>query len=284
MRNRLGVIGYPLGHSLSPEIQNGAIKELGLNLTYEKWPLKEADLKEFVTSVKKEYSSILGFNVTIPYKETILKYLDEISERAQVIGAVNTVHLRAGKLVGENTDGMGFIESLKRQGMKIENKSVLIIGTGGAAKGISISLAFSGLKTIDFVGRNKKAASLLVNAVKRLSGKSNWYSFSELATMSLSKYDFIAQTTPLGMKGIKGKLEFPYNHLRENQVLVDIIYNPLKTDFLLEGEKRGTPIVNGVGMLVCQGAEALALWTGKKPNKDLMEKILIANLVEAKNE
>ena len=281
MRNRLGVVGYPLKYSLSPEIHNCAIKELGLNLIYEKWPIKEADLKEFIISVKKENSSILGFNVTIPYKETILKYLDEVSERAQVIGAANTVYLKAGKLVCENTDGIGFIESLKRQDIKIKNKNVLIIGTGGAAKGISISLIFSGLKTIDFVGRDMEVGFFLVNKVKELSGESNWYSYLELTTMSLSKYDFIVQTTPLGMKGIKGSLEFPYNHLKKNQVLIDIIYNPLKTEFLLKGEKRGNRIINGVDMLVCQGAEALALWTGKKPNKDLMKKKLITNLVEA---
>ena len=284
MRNRLGVIGYPLGHSLSPEIQNGAIKKLGLDLIYEKWSLPEEDLKKFVFSVKMENSSILGFNVTIPYKEVILNYLDNVSERAKAIGAVNTVILRKGQLVGENTDGIGFIESLKRQGMTIENKNVLIIGTGGAAKGISIFLDLSGLMTIDFVGRNKEAGQCLVNKISELSTDSKWHSFLELETMSLSKYDFIIQTTPLGMKGIKGKLTFPYDHLNKNQVLVDIIYNPLKTEFLLEGEKRGNSIVNGVGMLVCQGAEALTLWTGKKPNKDLMEDILIANLMEANNE
>ena len=284
MRNRLGVIGYPLGHSLSPEIQNGAIKELGLDLIYEKWPLPEGDLKEFIASVKMENSSVLGFNVTIPYKEIILSYLDHITDRAKAIGAVNTVCLREGQLVGENTDGLGFIESFKRQGMTIANKNVLMIGTGGAAKGISISLALSGLKTIDFGGRNREVGSYLVDKIKAFSTASQWYSFSELATLSLFKYDFIIQTTPLGIKGIKGNLEFPYDHLRKNQVLVDIIYNPLKTEFLLEGEKRGNPIVNGVGMLVCQGAEALTLWTGKKPNKDLMEAILIDHLVEAKNE
>lgn len=277
MRNRLGIIGYPLEHSLSPKIQNWAINKLGLSLIYEKWPIKEIDLKEFVISVKKESSSILGFNVTTPYKETILKYLDEISERAQIIGAINTVYFRAGKLVCENTDGTGFIESLKRQGMEIKNKRILIIGTGGAAKGIGVSLAFFGAKTIDFVGRNMKTGFFLVNKIKKLSRKSKLHSYSELTTISISEYDFIVQTTCLGMNGIKENLEFPYDHLKKNQILVDIIYNPIKTKFLIEGEKRGNPIVNGIGMLVCQGAESFALWTGKKPNKDLMEKIIITN-------
>lgn len=284
MRNRLGVIGFPLGHSLSPEIHTAAIKDLGLNLIYEKWPMEKEVLPSFIADVRKSESTILGFNVTIPYKETIMPLLDEISDRGKAIGAINTVIYREGLLIGENTDGIGFIESLLKEGLTIENKKVLIIGTGGAAKGIGISLAFSGLMTIDFIGRSREKAKDLVAGVAAIMEDSSFYSFLELRQMDLSGYDYIIQTTPLGMKGIKGQLDFPYDHLNNKQVLVDIIYNPLKTNFLKEGEKRGLKTVNGVGMLVCQGAEAFRLWTGTIPNRQLMENTLLTALLEAQNE
>ena len=276
-RNVLKLIGYPLGHSLSPKMQKAAIDSTGLELVYEVEPLTLEQLPDFVAEVKKEGSPVLGFNVTIPYKEKIIPYLDEIQPEAATIGAVNTVKYEGGRLRGFNTDGAGLLKSMEEKGISVTGKKVLFIGSGGAARGISITMAFKGMERIDFVTRKSDSdfAMALRDQIKGMGDMdSDCYLLEEATTLPFNEYDVIVQATPVEMEGMDGRLEFPFDLLREDTILVDVVYAPRKTPFLAEGEKRGHRILNGLGMLVYQGALAFEIWTGKAPDAKAMERAI----------
>lgn len=271
-RLKLGIIGYPLSHTLSPLMHQAALKDLGLVNTYDKWSLEPLELPTFIANVRKVGSLILGFNVTIPYKEKIIEYLDVLSPEAKLIGAVNTVKWEEGLLKGYNTDGKGLIKSLESEGEAVGGKSVLLIGTGGAAKGIAIALALGLARKVDLVGRNKESGLALKKQIEQINSvESKFYPWQYLLEGDLKCYDVVIQTTPVGMSGMGGDISINYDQLKKNTSLLDIIYNPKETDFLKKGRLRGFKTINGQGMLVHQGALALNIWLGVNPNIKVME-------------
>ncbi|WP_458412428.1 shikimate dehydrogenase [Schinkia sp. CFF1] len=271
MGKLFGLFGHPVGHSMSPLMHNDQFTRLGLDCYYQAFDVHPADLENAVKGVRA--LGISGFNVTIPHKVEIMKYLDEIDEEAAQIGAVNTVVLKNGKLVGYNTDGKGFAVSLERKaGADFLKKRILIIGAGGAARGIYVTLARMGAQAIDIANRTEKKANQLITE-NPYSIHSTGLSIAE-AEAKLSQYEIVINTTSVGMSPNIDEMPLQLTNMKAGTIISDIIYNPLETKWLKEGKHLGAITQNGVGMFVGQGALAFELWTNQKPDFLSMEEIV----------
>lgn len=269
----LGVIGYPIKHSLSAVIQNTAIQEAGIDYAYIAMPIAPEDLEKAVTGLKA--LNFTGFNVTIPHKVNIMQYLDEIDEMAKLIGAVNTVYIKDGKLYGYNTDAIGFINPLLKKNVEIKDKTAVILGAGGACRAVVCGLIKHGIKNIILAVRNPAKAQLLANDFKDLVDIKvcDWH--SEEFKQYLAQADLLVNTTPLGMEGnIDSKPPVDWESVKKSAFVYDIVYIPAETKFLQEAKEYGHKILNGERMLAEQGAAALHLWTDKDINVDIMVKTL----------
>lgn len=269
---RLGIIGNPLGHSISPALHEAVINMLGMELTYEKWELEKEALPGFLGEVRRN-RDILGFNVTIPYKKEILKHLDQVGEEAAVLEAVNTVVCEEGRLIGFNTDGPGFLDSLASHGIQPQGRSILILGSGGAAFGVSLALARAGADRIDVAVRDREKGRHLAETIRRQGTHSTCFLFQEVTGELLRSFSLIIQGTSLGMKGNPGRPEIPYEALTADHILADIVYNPLETPFLKAGKEAGALLISGLEMLAYQGARSFSLWTGAEGEPLLMMEV-----------
>lgn len=260
-----GIFGFPVGHTLSPVMQNAAFASLGLNYRYLAFLVAPEKLEHAVEAIRA--LSIRGVNITIPHKEKVMQYLDEVHEEAAFIGAVNTVVNDAGRLTGYNTDGRGFMHSLAEQGIDVEGKDILINGAGGAARAVSYFLAKSAGRLAIF-GRTPEKRDLLVHDLKKMSTHVG-------AAEDLShagKYQMLINATPLGLKD-DDPLPFDTSRLKPGQVVCDLIYK--KTRLLDEASRKGCVILDGTGMLLWQGASAFQLWTGQQPDIAVMREALL---------
>jgi shikimate dehydrogenase len=271
-----GVIGHPIGHSMSPMMHNDAFKQLGLDYYYHAFDVEPTKLSETVDAMK--LLGIAGFNVTIPHKVTIIEYLDEIDDEAKEIGAVNTVKNDNGRLTGYNTDGRGFFLSLKRLiGEDQLNNNMLIIGAGGAARGILAALARSGFGKVDVANRTVAKAEYLLDQVRNNNSNGKPLSLGQ-AEAELKKYDVVINTTSVGMSPNVNDIPLSLDNMKPGTVLSDIIYNPLETNWLKIGRQKHAIVQNGVGMFAGQGAIAFEIWTGMKPDIKRMEEIVTIKL------
>lgn len=274
-----GIFGHPVHHSLSPLMHNTAFKNLGLNYVYLPFNVKPGDLKGAVAAIR--HMDIVGVNVTIPHKEKVIGHLDKLDTEAELVGAVNTIKNIDGELVGFNTDGRGFIESLKNDlDFSPQGKNVLIIGAGGATRGILASLALNGAKAVFLANRAYSKAKKLAEEFCDRFPSVEFFVFP-LDKKSLLKYylnntDLLINTTPVGMSN--DSLNLPLDHLPKRAVVYDIVYNPLKTPLLREAEKAGLTARNGLGMLVFQGALSFKIWTGVEAPVRLIRETLDRNL------
>lgn len=271
-RKMVGLIGSPIEHSLSPLMHNTMFEEMKEPYYYQAFNVRKDHLKQAVEGMKA--LGFIGFNVTIPHKVNVMKYLDGISEEAKRIGAVNTVVLEDGKFIGYNTDGKGFVYSLvAEQGKSLMNKRVLIIGAGGAARGIYAALSELNLE-IDISNRTIEKAIDLVNNF----GLNTKVVTNEAAEEHLFEYDIIINTTSVGMSPHVEEIPLNLDYLGKHTLLCDIVYNPLLTKWLKLGQANGNPILTGVGMFVGQGALAFEKWTGKEPDYETMKNVVTAKL------
>lgn len=275
-----GVIGDPIDHSLSPHFQNALFTSCGLKVLYLPFLVKPEHLGKFLKQAKE--SRFLGLNITIPLKETILKYLDQIDETALKIGAVNTVVFRRGLLVGYNTDAPGYVQSLKNEtGFVPKNKTVLLLGAGGAARAILYILAQQGAYQIYLANRTVSKAVLLAKRFKRFFPKTAMEPLP-LTSHSLSKIlpsvDLLVNATSIGMGGTQGT-KIPLERLPHRSVISDLVYRPILTPLLSQAKRRGLKIHPGWGLLLSQGALSFELWTGIVPRLDIMKKALLDALV-----
>lgn len=273
----VGIFGYPIEHTFSPLMHNAAFSTLGLDYCYIPFEVRPKDLKSAVEGIRT--LNIRGVNITVPHKEAVIKYLDELSEEAKLIGAVNTIENRDGKLIGHNTDGRGFIKSLWEDAKtKAKGKKVSILGAGGAGKGVAVSCALEGASEIIIANRTIMKAEELVRYLDRHFKKTQ-FSAIPLVKQQLSNViaesDILINATSLGLKG-KGMLPISYKELHKDLVVYDLIYNPLITPLLKIARRAGVKkVVNGIGMLIHQGAFAFEIWTGKKPPVDVMKKAIL---------
>lgn len=269
-----GLIGYPVRHTFSPLMHNAAFAALGINAAYLPFEVKPRELGFTISCMKS--LGIRGLNVTIPYKEEVLKHLDEIDKEASLIKAVNTIVVKDGKLRGFNTDGKGFIRSLKESfGVLPKGKNFFMMGAGGASRAISFSLALAGARRIVLVDEIKNKAIKLAHSLARntsceaIAIKKDKNVIKELILNS----DIFVNATPCGMKSSDPRLIEP-SLLPRGILVYDIIYNPPITRLLREAKKRGARVANGTGMLLNQGVISFKLWTGKKAPIRVMRKAI----------
>lgn len=271
-----GVFGYPIHQSLSPDMHNAAYKEMGLNYASAAFSVSPETLKQAVEGIRA--LSFRGVNVTIPHKVAIMEYLDEIDEEALDIGAINTIVNDNGKLIGYNTDGRGFVQSLLEEAeISVAEKRVLVLGAGGAARAVGISLARRGVSHMVVANRSvDKAAELARHISKHVSCRA--LSLGDLDKIDLKEIDLVINTTSIGMVPQINEMPISDEQLHSGLLVSDLIYNPIKTKLLHAAEAKGAKIHNGVGMFVHQGALALELWTGQKPPVGLMRSIVLERL------
>lgn len=261
MKKWFAVIGDPIAQSKSPDMHHAWYEEMGVDAAYIPVHVKSENLEQAVASFKLLGAS--GWNVTIPHKQTIIPFLDELDELAKKMGAVNTVVRTAdGRLKGYNTDGPGFVRSLEEAvGTKHRNEALLLIGAGGAARGIAFALQQAGYRNITIANRTLANAQAIVGEM----GEGQAVTLAQ-AEEKLDTYKIFVQTTPAGMSTGNFELPFSLEKFPEGAIAADIVYNPLMTPFLLAAEQKGAKIVNGLGMFVHQGAIAYEYWLGSSPN------------------
>ena len=253
------VIGSPIGHTLSPQIHNQIIEGLGLNAVYTAFEVLPENLGAAMGAMRA--MGILGMNVTIPHKQAVMAFLDEVDQTATLCGAVNTVANRNGRLCGTSTDGEGFLKSLARAGFFPEGKTVTLLGAGGAARAVCAALALSGAKKITVSNKTEARAAELCQAVNDAAGR-------EAAVFGNPNYeaDLFVNATPVGMtQGGAAPFEAPsfdFDAVGKKAFFYDLIYNPRQTQFLYEAEKRGHQAQNGLGMLIYQAVLAFSHFTG----------------------
>jgi len=269
----IGIFGYPVTHSLSPLFQNAAFEALGLNFVYLPFLVKPEDLKGAVESIKS--LNMVGVNVTIPHKKKVLVYLDELSSEAKMMGAVNTICYRDGKLIGYNTDGKGFISSLTKEGkFNPQGKRALILGAGGAAWAISFALIEAGVKRLNIANRTIKKAEILLERLKEFfqdKCEITLIDFDKVnSSIVMNEVDLLINATSVGMHPEDSLLINP-ELLAPHTFVYDVVYNK-KTKLLKAAEDRNLPCLGGLGMLVYQGAYSFEIWTHKKaPLKEMKE-------------
>lgn len=273
MKKWFAVIGDPIAHSKSPEMHNAWYEQLQIDATYIPVHVKPENLAASVESLKMLGAS--GWNVTIPHKQAIIPMLDALDPLAEAMGAVNTVvRQQDGTLKGYNTDGYGFVRSLEEAiGKAQKHQPVLLIGAGGAARGIAHALKLSGYSNITIANRTINNAQRIVEEMQ--TGKAVTL---QQAEQTLQHYHIFIQTTPAGLANGEFSLPFSMAQFPQGAIAADIVYNPLMTPFLIAAEKKDATIVNGLGMFVHQGAIAFEHWLGQYPNTNEMIASLTAQL------
>lgn len=266
MQRQFGIIGHPLGHTLSPLVHNWGFSRFGVDARYQAWPTLPEDLPAFMERLRQ--TPIEGLSVTIPHKTTVMAYVDEVTELGRAVGAVNTLFWRDGVLWADNTDVEGFSRPLVVRG--IAPKKGLVIGAGGAARAVVAGLVRLGVPEVGVTGRSLEKAQALARE----------FGVAAVPWDERGGYgaDLLANATPIGMAGrFEGESPFPAEALRPKTVVYDLVYNPHDTRLVLDGEAAGACVVPGIEMFLYQAVEQFRLWTGLTlPDDELRPLILEA--------
>jgi shikimate dehydrogenase len=272
---RAGVIGTPLGHSISPAIFKAAFASAGIDATYEAWDTPEDTLEGRVNSLRA--ADFYGANVTIPHKQAVVPYLDSMSEVASLAGAVNTIVHTDGRLAGHNTDVGGFARSLSEDaGFDPKGKHTVVLGSGGAARAVALALVQGGASSIFVIGRSVRRVEGVVLALKPKTPAGttiSWAYWGDGAYMrALGQADLVVNCTPIGVagSGTEGTSPVETQLIQPSSIVFDVVYNPAETPLLAAAKMRGAKTVSGLGMLVYQAAESFKLWTGGDADTDAM--------------
>lgn len=272
MTKRLGIFGYPLHHSLSPVFQQAALDALGIDAKFEGWPTPPEKFAEAVEGLRAD--DCLGCCITIPHKEVALELVDELDPAAEEIGAINTIVNTNGRLKGYNTDAPGFLRGLREAaGFEPEGKSALVLGAGGAARGIVYALREAGVSRMTIANRTVERAEALARDMSRPRFRPDAISLSIDQLANFAPYaDLIVNSTSMGMRGGSAVEESPIppELISGNAVCYDAVYVPPMTPFLEAAEEAGATIAGGLSMLIYQGAEGFKLWTGQDAPVDVM--------------
>ena len=272
MTTKLGIIGYPIGHSISPVFQQAALDHCGIDGAYQAYQVAPDSLAEFFQGLRQP--DFLGINVTVPHKEAVIPYLDEVDDWATAAGAVNTIVNRDGRLSGHNTDGSGFLRALK-DGADFypEDSRVLVLGAGGAARGVILALVRDGIADLTVANRTLERAQRLADLAQSdgISSRAIPLSGQEL-TDAAANADLIVNCTTIGMSHGPDEAGSPLSHsqIPSTALVNDLVYNPLETPLLREAERAGAGVLGGIHMLVYQGAASFEMWTGKDAPVDVM--------------
>lgn len=268
------VVANPIKHSISPFIHNQAFEATHTNGVYVAWEVEATDLAETVANIRRY--QMFGINLSMPYKEQVIPYLDQLSEESRLIGAVNTVVNREGTLIGYNTDGKGFFKSLPS--FKISGKRMVLLGAGGAAKAILAQAILDGVSQVSVFVRSssmEKTRPYLEKLENATGFRVDLFALEDVQDLqdSITQADLLVNATSVGMDGVS--LPIPTGIVLSERLLVaDVIYQPFETPFLKWARNQGNQAINGLGMLLYQAAEAFQLWTGKEMPTDQIWELL----------
>ncbi|UFJ38898.1 shikimate dehydrogenase [Brevibacillus humidisoli] len=276
----VGLLGHPVHHSQSPLMHNTAFTSKNLDYAYAAFDVSPHDLPNAVKAIRA--LGLRGVNVTIPHKVAILPQLDEIDPLAKRIGAVNTVVNENGRLIGYNTDGLGYVRSLiEETNVDLAKQTVTLIGAGGAARAVACTLAESGVQEIRIINRSREKAEQLAGQLRLMT---------EARVVEQREYQqaveggsLLINTTSIGMYPHTDEMPIPAEWLHSGLIVSDLIYNPLQTQLLAEAERAGAKAHSGVGMFINQGALAFELWTGIEAPVDLMRQTVLHHLQQGGN-
>lgn len=275
---KVGLLGWPLSHSLSPAMQNAAFAASGLDYVYLPLPTPPELLPQAIAGLRA--LGFRGVNVTIPHKVAVIDYLDDIDASAKLVGAVNTIVNQDGRLIGYNTDADGYIGSLKAAGVAIAGKHAVVLGAGGAARAVVAGLTKNGISSIAIGARELGKATCLAQLFTRHGVTITGIEWNNQSfTSALAGADIIVNTTPLGMyPDIDSQPPIPWDNLKSSAIISDLVYNPLVTSFMKTAANLGHKVIAGDGMLVSQGALAFTLWTAKEAPQAVMSQALTNGL------
>ena len=269
----LGLLGYPVKHSKSPQMHNTAFEALGLDHVYMAFEVKEGFIKEGLDALKT--LNAVGANITMPLKTEVLEYLDDISEDAMIIGSVNTIKIEDGKIKGYNTDGRGFVKALQERGIDFKGKKIVIAGAGGAARAVATQLAFDGAGEIVIINRTLNTARAIIDNISKhiTSCKARALEMDrDILIDEIHDAAVLVNCTSLGMEAtIDQAIISSSEALHKDLFVADIIYDPEKTKLLKMAEEAGCNYMNGLGMIIWQGAIAFKIWTGQEMPVDLIK-------------
>ena len=268
-----GVFGDPVDDNPTGVVEEAAFTAKNLNYRYLTIKVLPEDLGKAMDSVK--IFGMKGINLTMPHKIKVLPYLDELSPAAEIIGAVNTVIQKEGKLFGENTDGKGFVTALKNSGETLDKKNVTILGAGGAARAIAVECALNGAAHINIINRSIEKGEELASLIQMKTDSSakylNWKNNMEIP----SDTDILINATSIGFSpNVTDKPDIDYTTITPEMCVCDVIFNPAETIFLKSAAENGAKTITGLGMLVQQAALNFTLWTGVEAPVDVMEDAL----------
>jgi shikimate dehydrogenase len=275
---KLGLTGYPLGHSLSPRIHEAALRSCDLDGNYSLFPIHPDDkqiLKDLLSRVRS--GEITGLNVTIPHKQNVIEFLDELTPTAQAIGAVNTIYRRGNHLIGENTDSPGFLSDLNRtlttETRRRGDSNALVLGAGGGARAVVYALLNEGGE-VTIAARRLEQAGQLLDSFANYELPITVFSLSTIeANLQplISNLSLIINTTPVGMAPNIDQSPWPENLSFPSHVAVyDLVYNPRETKLVQDARNQGLQATTGLGMLIEQAALAFEIWTGHQPSREIM--------------
>ena len=285
MTKKIALIGWPIAHSVSPAMHNAAFASLGLHFYYTLLPTKPDELETIITNFQVQ--GFVGGNVTMPHKQTIMSYLDEISNDARTIGAVNTIHVQDGKLIGHNTDCIGFLNAFLEAGYNPVGNRAVMLGAGGAARAAVYALAGAGVAQITIINRTVSRAERLAEEMARAFPRCQ-LTFKSLHPDSLravpDDVDLVVNATSVGMEPQEEFSVWPDDiSIPTKAIYYDVIYKPAQTYFLQRAKASGRPTLNGVGMVVHQGVAGFKIWTGQEPPVETMRQSVLNALGYAGN-
>ena len=250
------VIGNPIEHSLSPKLHNYWFKKNNINASYDKKKIEKSEIQEIVSEIKD--NKLDGLNVTVPFKNDVIPFLDILSEESKITQSVNTIYMHDKKLIGHNTDIVGFELSLRETQFDLKNKSIFILGAGGVVPSIIYALEKFGVSKISVSNRTKEKAEDL---------KKNFPSLSLVEWGDQVEFDMIINATSLGLN-IEDEIGLKFKNINKEKLFYDVIYNPKETNFLKTGKSLGCQVSNGKMMFIYQAFEAFKLWHKVKPKID----------------
>lgn len=270
----VGVIGQPVAENPGVVIQDAAFADLGLKNWHFLTMDVDRDMVEYAIHGLKAFK-MRGFNCTIPHKIQVMKYLDEISESAKIIGAVNTVVNENGRLIGENTDGKGFMSSLAENGVDVKGKKAIVFGAGGASRAICVEMALAGVAEITVVNIEQDMGDELMKILRENTQVKANFVFWDHTYQVPADVDIVVNATPVGLyPNVDDIPNIDLDSIRPTMFVQDVIPNPTETAFIKEMRRRGIRCATGAGMLINQAALNIEMWTGLKPNKQVMYRAL----------
>jgi shikimate dehydrogenase len=271
-----GIFGHPVTHTFSPGMHNAAFANLGMAACYVPFEVKPENLADACKAIHP--LGLCGLNITVPHKEQVLVYLDELSEEARLIHAVNTIEIRDGRLIGHNTDGRGFLRSLEVYArFNPKGKKFLFVGSGGAARAAGFSLALAGAKRIVFYDVDAGKADALASDIRSRVGAESKSIFVDALALQASEADCLINATPLGLKKTD-ILPISKEHILKKHLVCDFVYNPSETALLKAAKAKGARRLSGLGMLLYQGVIAFEIWTAKKAPVPVMRRALLRQI------